>query len=216
MVYELTYQRNNNNHKVVVTVKRIKNIIFRYREGTFFVSAPKNTSQKVIFDYLERFYERLLAKDAKKTTPYDNGKMFLLGQLVELHDGQALKNTFLLGEALYFKDEKDLDKKLRIYAKEYFTQRVRYFEKVMKIRQPYDIKVRNMKTRFGTNSRKTHALSFQIRLIHFHPDIIDAIVIHELAHDRYFDHGPRFYQELYKYCPNYKTFVNKLKKGEFA
>lgn len=216
MVYQLTYHRNDRDHAVVVTVKRIKNIIFRYKDGSFLVSTPKNTPTKVIFDYLDRFYDRLLAKDAKKTSPFENGKMFLLGQSVELYAGEDIKNVFRFGDALYFKDDKDFDKKLRLYAKDYFTSRVRYFEKVMKIKNPYEIKVRDMKTRFGTNSRKTHALSFQLRLIHFQPEIIDAIVIHELAHDHHFDHGVKFYQKLYEFCPNYKALIKKLKKGEFA
>lgn len=215
MVYELSYRHSNVEYLVIVSVKRIKNVIFRFRDGKFYVSVPKKTSEKLIFEYLDRFYERLLAKDAKKTTPFENGRVYLQGQLVEMFAGETIKNVFRFGDAVYFKDEKDFDKKLRNYALEYFTERVRYHEKMMKIRRPYDIKVRNMKTRFGTNSRKTHALSFQIRLIHFHPAVIDAIVIHELAHDRYFDHGEKFYQELFKFCPDYKLLVRKLKKGEY-
>lgn len=216
MVYELTYSRGDKVYPVVVTVKRIKNIIFRYRDAKFFVSVPRYIAQKVIYSYLDRYSDRLLARDAKATSPYVDDQLYLLGAKVNLFAGEGIKNVFVFGDSLYYKDEKDYDRKMRKFAQEYFTGRVRYYEEVMKIRQPYDVKVRNMKTRFGTNSRKMYALTFQVRLIHFRPDIIDAIVIHELAHDHNFNHGHGFYEELLKYCPNYKILVKKLKRGEFA
>jgi predicted metal-dependent hydrolase len=216
MVYELSYRRDNQDYRVIVTIKAIKNVIFRFRDHAFYVSAPRRTKDATIIAYLDKFYERLLAKNAQSTTPFVGNQVYLLGELFDLYEGEAVKNTFFYGNGLYFKDQNDFDKKLRKFAKEYYTLRVRHHEQIMKIKKPYDIKVRDMKTRFGTNSRKTHALSFQLRLIHFHPSIIDAIIIHELAHDRNFDHGVSFYQELYKYCPDYKILVKRLKKGLFA
>lgn len=216
MVYKLTYSRENKTYEVIVTVKRIKNVIFRYRDGVFYVSAPKLTSQITIYNYLDKFYSRLLAKEAKKTTPFVDGKMYLLGNLVNLHEGQSNGKSFLVGDILLFKNQNDFQRKLRAFAKEYFTSRVRHYEEIMRIKKGYDVKVRDMKTRFGTNSRKTHALSLQLKLIHYHPSIIDAIIIHELAHDRNFNHGDGFYQELYKYCPDYKILLKKLKRGEYS
>lgn len=216
MVYELTYRRDGHDYRVVVTIKQIKNVIFRFRDQVFYVSAPRRTKEATIIAYLDKFYERLLAKHAQNTTPFINQQIYLLGELFDLYEGSSVKNTFIFGRGLYYKNQRDFDKKLRAFAKDYYTLRVRHHEQIMKIKKPYDVKVRDMKTRFGTNSRKTHALSFQLRLIHFHPLIIDAIVIHELAHDRHFDHGLSFYQELYKYCPDYKILVKRLKKGQFA
>ncbi len=216
MVYKLTYSRDSKTYEVVVTVKRIRNVIFRYRDGIFYVSAPKYTAHTTIFNYLDKFYHRLLAKEARKTTPFIDGKMYLLGSLFNLCEGAANGKSFLVGDSLMYKNQNDFERKLKKFAKEYFIGRVRHYELIMKIKKPYDVKVRDMKTRFGTNSRKTHALSLQLKLIHYHPNIIDAIIIHELAHDRNFNHGDGFYQELYKYCPDYKILLQKLKRGEYA
>lgn len=216
MIYELPYRRDNHDYRIIVTIKPIKNVIFRFRDSTFHVSAPKRTKDATIIAYLDKFYERLLAKHAQNTSPFLGNQVFLLGELFDMYEGAAVKNTFVFGRGVYFDDRADFTKKLRLFAKEYYTLSVRHHEKIMGIKKPYDIKVRDMKTRFGTNSRKTHALSFQLRLIHFRPEIIDAIVIHELAHDRNFDHGLSFYQELYKFCPDYKILVKRLKKGLFS
>ena len=86
-------------------------------------------------------------------------------------------------------------------------------EKEMGIKIPYNIKIRKMKTRYASNSLKTHSLTFQMNLIHYSKEIIDSIVVHELAHEFYRNHQKRFYQCVEKYFPNYKEVNLKLKKG---
>jgi predicted metal-dependent hydrolase len=58
--------------------------------------------------------------------------------------------------------------------------------------EPLAITVRDAKTRWGSASRKGR-LSFSWRLVLAPPDALDTVVVHELAHLRYFGHGPRFW-----------------------
>ena len=83
----------------------------------------------------------------------------------------------------------------------------------MGIKIPYNIKIRKMKTRYASNSLKTHSITFQMNLIHYSKEIIDSIVVHELAHEFYRNHQKRFYQCVEKYFSNYKEVNLKLKKG---
>jgi len=216
MSRNLTYQRDGISYPVVITIKAIKNIVFRYRGGTFFVSAPSLARDREILKYLDQFFVRLLARGAPAPSPIADGRMYLLGGLVDLHAGEEVKGAFLYEGGLYYKDDEDLKKKMRKLAKRYLEARVRFHETKMGIKEPYLVKIRDMKTRFGTNSRKTHALTFQLHLIHFRPDLIDAIVIHELAHDSHFDHGRAFYDTVVKYCPEYRQLIKKIRRGEFA
>ena len=57
-------------------------------------------------------------------------------------------------------------------------------------------------------------LTFDKDLIHYSLEIIDSIVIHELAHYYYHDHSHSFYNMVLKYCPNYKELQRKLTYGE--
>jgi predicted metal-dependent hydrolase len=57
---------------------------------------------------------------------------------------------------------------------------------------PAAITVRDARTRWGSASRKGR-LSFSWRLILAPPEALDTVVVHELAHLRYFGHGPRFW-----------------------
>ena len=61
----------------------------------------------------------------------------------------------------------------------------------------------------------SNRITFSLELIHFSPEIIDSVIIHELAHDFYRDHSIRFYNVVYQYCPNYDSLRNKMVKGEF-
>ena len=83
----------------------------------------------------------------------------------------------------------------------------------MGITHTYKIRVRKMKSRYGSNSRKTMSLAFNLSLVHYSPEIIDSVIIHELVHDKVFNHSEKFYNEVYKYCPNYKALKRKLNKG---
>ena len=46
-------------------------------------------------------------------------------------------------------------------------------------------------------------------------EIIDSVIIHELAHHFVYDHSDNFYKVVYKYCPNYDILRKKLIKAEF-
>lgn len=215
MNYEFNFRKDEKDYLVLVTSKKIKSIIFRYRDDAFLVSAPYKTPKQTIIKYLNKHYERLLRKQQSTLNPYVDGRLYLLGELVTLNKGYIAKKEFLVGNQLYYLDEKDLESKLKKIALKHFTSRVRYYEKIMKIKNPYNIKVRKMNTRYASNSQNTHSLAFQISLIHFAPELSDAIIIHELAHDTHFHHEASFYKKVLKFCPNYYELLAMIKKGTF-
>ena len=93
------------------------------------------------------------------------------------------------------------------------TELVRKNEEIMGISEPYMVKVKPTERQFGSNSKRTHTLSFQLNLIHYSKEIIESVVVHELAHDFERNHSKNFYNIVYRYCPNYRELQKKLKKG---
>ncbi len=61
--------------------------------------------------------------------------------------------------------------------------------------------IRDQRTRWGSASRR-ETLSFNWRLVMCPPEILDYVVVHELAHLRQSGHGPRFWSLVGRYFPD--------------
>ena len=100
---------------------------------------------------------------------------------------------------------------LKIEAKNYLPQRLSF------LAQKYGfifgkVSLRNQKTRFGSCSFKND-ISLNINLMNYDFEIIDYVLIHELCHTRIKNHSAKFWLEVEKYCPSYKTLRKQLKQG---
>ena len=73
------------------------------------------------------------------------------------------------------------------------------------------ITVRNQKTRWGSCSEKGN-LNFNYLLYFLPEELLDYVVVHELAHRRHMNHSGEFWAEVGKYFPEYKECRKKLKK----
>ena len=207
------YQINGKEYPVIIARKRMKSIRYTYKDGSFRVSAPRFfATQKKIKEGLDKFALKLLKADQKTKAVGDN-YIYLLGHQIDIQEcGQI---NFTNGEAIVYKNREDLNKKLKKWFLKYLTEQTRYYEQVMGISKPYTVRVRNMSSRYGSNSSGTHSLSFSMILLHYSHDIIDSVIIHELAHDKIKNHSKQFYDVVYKYCPNYDALHRRLRKGEF-
>ena len=201
-MYEFTYKYNNKEYVVHVKKSFQRNIYYRYKEDGFYVSAPYLADRKSIINGLDRFAGRLLNQYVCSHSNYsfENDFVYLLGEQVSL-------------KSLNIENLQDLQSFLRKKAGIFIPELVKKHEEIMGISKPYKVAVRNTVRQFGSNSKHTHTLSFQINLIHYSSEIIETVVIHELAHEFERNHSKNFYNIVYKYCPRYKELQKKLKKG---
>lgn len=209
----LIYRHNDKDYTVIITYKKMKYIRYTYKDGVFKVSAPiVFTNEKDIFKGLDKYADRLIKADVRTFAKGDD-YFYLLG--VKLPLKNEGKIDFTNGESIEYKSQEDLDKKLKKWFLNYITLRHRYYEKVMEIKKPYKVKVRKMTTRYGSNSSASRSVTYSMVLIHYTSDVIDSVIVHELAHDKVRNHSKKFYDVVYKYCPNYKELHRRLRKGEF-
>lgn len=91
------------------------------------------------------------------------------------------------------------DKKI---AKQKIMEHVDYYARRMEIDYG-SISMRNQKSRWGSCSSKGN-LNFNYRLAYLPEELLDYVVVHELAHRRYMDHSAAFWEEVETYYPAYK------------
>jgi predicted metal-dependent hydrolase len=88
---------------------------------------------------------------------------------------------------------------LRAEARRLLVARVSALAPVVGV-QPTKVTVRDQRSRWGSASR-SGSLSFSWRLVLAPPYVLDAVVVHELAHLRHADHGPRFWALAKAHAP---------------
>ncbi|MCX5775073.1 MAG: M48 family metallopeptidase, partial [Firmicutes bacterium] len=192
---DLIYPKNGQDYVVRITKKKMRRIIFHVRKGEILISAPYLASRKLILDNLEHIFPRLEPM-LKREAAISLDSIYLLGEKRPLvQDGHFSVSDV----GVTFKSPDDLDRKLRKFALDFITSRVRYYEMAMNVPKAYKVRVRKMESRYGSNSRGSHTLTFAFKLIHYSPAIIDSIVVHELAHFFNFDHSHQFYETVMKY-----------------
>ena len=210
---EIKYQHNGKEYLVIITRKNMRSIRYTYKAGVFKVSAPKYfVTEKEIIRGLDKYADKLLKADVR-TKAKDDNFIYLLGNKMPLSPSGTI--PFNNGSELVYKNHEELEKKLKKWFLEYITYRHRLYEKQMGVKKPYNVRVRKMTTRYGSNSKATHSVTYSTVLWHYSEEIIDSVVVHELAHEFVRDHSKKFYDVVYKYCPNYKVLHNRLRKGEF-
>ena len=110
--------------------------------------------------------------------------------------------------------DEDQIRQLKFLAKVLIPQRVDYFSQVMGLK-PNGVKITSAQKRYGSCSGKDQ-ICFSWRLMLYKNEIIDCIVVHELAHIRHKNHSPAFYALVEQYIPDYRDKMKVLKNNPFS
>lgn len=92
---------------------------------------------------------------------------------------------------------------LRRQARQEIESRVAARAAEMGVR-PTRLTLRDQRTRWASCSR-SGSLSFNWRLIMAPPEVLDYVVIHELAHLREMNHSPRYWRLVARHCPDHRA-----------
>ncbi len=204
------YLHNNQEYVVNITYKRIRNIHYRYKDGAFFISCHRLTPMHLIKSGLDKYADKLIKRNAKEQGEGDD-YIYLFGQKTPLSfPGSVVFNN----ELITFDNREQLHKKLKKVFLKYLTERNNYFASLMNA-PIYQVKLREMRSRYGSNNRSKKTITYAMMLIYYSPEIIDSVVMHELTHCFVYDHSDNFYRLLYKYCPDYDILRKKLIKAAF-
>ena len=101
---------------------------------------------------------------------------------------------------------------LRSEARRDLAERVAMRSADMDVR-PNHVSVRDQRSRWGSASRRG-TLSFSWRLVLCPPEILDYVVVHELAHLRWAGHGVRFWSMVRRHAPAADHYRRWLSRNE--
>lgn len=100
-------------------------------------------------------------------------------------------------------------------AHKVIPERVAYYAPIVGVTYGR-IAIRNQKTRWGSCSGKGN-LNFNCQLMRMPPEVIDYVVVHELCHRKEMNHSPKFWAEVERVLPDYKSTREWLKEqGQLA
>ena len=104
---------------------------------------------------------------------------------------------------------KNIDKFYKTTISETIPEIVEKYSKLMNL-YPTSIKYRKNKRTWGSCNYK-NGLNFNIMLMKFPLEIIEYVVVHELAHIKHKNHSKYFWNFVLIYCPDYKKRVELFK-----
>ncbi|MCR4911912.1 MAG: M48 family metallopeptidase [Bacilli bacterium] len=211
---DFLYKVNDIEYPVHITYKRIKNIHYRFRDGAFYVSCNRLVSKKTIKDGIEKYGPGLIKRvERLNINPQGEDFIYFYGVKVNLEESGEI--PFSDGSKIVYKNKEDLEKKLKKHFLDYVTKLTNYYTSLMKL-PTYKVRIRDMKSRYGSNSKQTKTIRYSTVLMHYSHDIIESVVVHEVSHIVVYDHSKAFWNVVYKYCPNYDVCRKKLIRGEFS
>ncbi|MCL2857406.1 MAG: M48 family metallopeptidase [Oscillospiraceae bacterium] len=208
-----------------LTRSRRKTVAIYVRDGAVEVRAPSRTPKRDIDRFVTSKEKWITDKLAQSGEQLRLRKNFALtyGECVTYRGKQYPivarygKQVGFDGEEFYLPSNLTSEQIkaacVRIYrmlARRDLTEKVTAFAEQMSA-MPAGVKINGAKTRWGScSSRKS--LNFSWRLIMAKDDVIDYVVVHELAHLTEMNHSPRFWAIVAGVLSDYRERQARLKE----
>ena len=217
----------NENNRVqydkLIRAKRRTIALIVERDGSLTVRAPMRATLRDIegfilekTDWIQRSRENMKVIVEMPKKKYLDGETFMfLGTEYELvlvpPQRPALKfdSGFTLSVSVRERGEQAFIKWYKTQALNIFTERVNHYAALHGF-IPKQVKVNSAKTRWGSCSANG-TINFTWRLVMAPLEVIDYVVLHELAHLRVKNHSPRFWKLVESICPDFKRHRKWLK-----
>ena len=215
--------------------KKVKNINLRIKPNMkVCISVPMNLHRDYIENFIrskEEWIKSVLkkvedVKEKQKGFEYKNGEIYkFLGKEYNLivrtgnFNGVSLKNDAKSNVMILTVNEnifENIDEKKKVMEKWYFENAKKLFlkfvEKWLEILDEHveKVAIKPMKTRWGSCNYVKKYINLNTELIKRTPFEIEYVILHELTHLKYPNHGKGFYNYIERYMPNYKVAEKML------
>ena len=203
--------------KIIRSVRKTL-VIQIENNGDVIVRAPKQLSEKRIQMLLNE-KDAWLRKNIRKITARENKRIrrdfvegdefHYLGKKYILKFNPTAKRHFICDDAFSLsldakpKAQQIIEKWYKSRARFVFNDRADFYKELMNA--PFaTVKLSSAKNRWGSCGAK-NTLNFNWRLVMTPIEVIDSVIIHELAHVHHKNHSKDFWAMVRKHCPSYKA-----------
>jgi predicted metal-dependent hydrolase len=194
--------------------KMIKRLYFRFKNNKLIISSPYYISNKHILKVIDLnkiTLDRLITRGVKAIP--DDSKIWIMGRQYDIILIDGVKEPFIKNDKIYSESKEYIENHLNFLAKEYLQNKYNETVDKLKIGLNYKLKLRKMKSKWGVCNIKNKTITLNTKLFEKSVDEIEYVIIHELCHTVVFDHSKLFWNEVMKYCPDYKEIRKKLRRN---
>lgn len=189
--------------------------------GRLIVRAPHRCDESRIFAFIQEKESWILRKKAEKQGAgielppenLDGYEIMLLGKKCKIHVIEtAMVRYDRETPALYLPSKKTKErllKWLKDNAKRIFAAATANAAERMDVTYK-SVSVNSAKSRWGSCSHE-NAIHYSFRLIYAPKEVVEYVIVHELAHTKYKNHSKAFWAEVEKYVPDWKQKRKWLK-----
>ena len=189
-------------------------------DGNIVVRSPLRTSLREIDafvekhrDWIDRNQSRILerVRNRPEISLETGGKMPFLGREYRVRRG-SMGNIRIQQDEMLIPEDYGTDE-VRQWLRQQILCILRERTAAMSRRMGLEItglKLSDAKTRWGYCTSK-NVLGFSWRLVFAGEELIEYVIIHELAHIRHKDHSRAFWSCVERYCPDYRGRRASLK-----
>ena len=197
---------------VEITRKNNKNIYFRFKNDTLYVSCNRFISEREIIKMIKANQEPLKKMYDKIKRKEKNDIIFrYLGTPITIVYDERIKNTYWEENILYTKNEKNFDKWYKQECLKIFKERIDCLLPRFNNIPEFSVKVRKMTSRWGVNNVTKRIITLNTELLKKDIDLIDYVIVHELCHFYEGNHSSRFWNQVSLRYPNYKEARKRLR-----
>ena len=206
----------------IIRSKRKTISIQVYRDQRVLIRAPLKCKDNEIsqflhkhIDWIQRKLEDSLNNPGLPESEYnEGGALWLLGDKKTVNVVDSKKKAMVLSEdklVIYQTvnfDSKRLHQLITGWKREFaatiFEDRLAFWSTKFPIKLPaYQFKIRKMKRQWG-NCNHRGIITINSQLVRYPLSCIDYVIVHELTHLKYLNHGRYFYQLMASVMPDWK------------
>lgn len=208
----MVVEYNNKNYEVEVIRKNNKNIYIRVKNSKVIITCNYFTTEKYIKKIIKDNYTSIIKMiDKDNSRQEKKEKFYLFGKVYDIVYG--FNEIDIKDNKIYALNKTKLDKYLNEYIKKVFKERLNYWYNLYQEDIPVpNLKIRKMTTRWGVCNLKNKNITLNYELSKYDMECLDYVIIHELSHFIYPNHSKNFWNQVNKYCSNYKSIRKKLKE----